>query len=232
LLSAQDIAVLDNPAYAALTGPQAHSAVRSGRALRFPDDVSPFMALPADALPQDWSDARRLVPDAGAVGVLNPGDPLPDGWRSLYKMDGVQMIGVQTSAAPEPDAIRLGAEDVPEMLALVERTQPGPFLQRTIELGTYLGIRVDGALVAIAGERLHATGWTEISAVCTAPEHQGHGYASRLVRALLVGIEARDERPFLHTLKTNATAIRLYEHLGFELRRELAIVVVTPLDQG
>jgi predicted GNAT family acetyltransferase len=86
-------------------------------------------------------------------------------------------------------------------------------------MGTYLGIRYDGELVAMAGERFHPPGWTEISAVCTAPEHRGHGLATRLVRALVHGIRARGETPFLHAAGTNVTAIRLYESLGFRLRR-------------
>jgi predicted GNAT family acetyltransferase len=113
---------------------------------------------------------------------------------------------------------------VPDMLALVEQTKPGPFFQRTIEMGTYLGIRHDGRLVAMAGERLHLTGWTEISAVCTAPDFRGHGLAGRLVRDLVHQIRGRDETPFLHSAATNTNAIRLYEAMGFRLRREVMFV--------
>jgi predicted GNAT family acetyltransferase len=114
------------------------------------------------------------------------------------------------------------------MLDLVRRTDPGPFLERTIELGDYVGIRRDGQLVAMAGERLHFDGWTEISAVCTAPSDRGHGLASRLVGALIAGIQQRSERAFLHVLTTNTSAIRLYEELGFRVRRSLTISVLTP----
>jgi predicted GNAT family acetyltransferase len=106
------------------------------------------------------------------------------------------------------------------MLALVERTKPGPFRARTIELGTYLGIRRDGALVAMAGERLHPPGWTEISAVCTDPAFRGQGLATRLVLAVAAGIRARGDVPFLHAAATNTNAIRLYESLGFRLRQQ------------
>jgi predicted GNAT family acetyltransferase len=219
--------VLDNPAYAALTGPQAHLARRSGRAVRFLDDVSPFMAFPGPASAQDWRDAELLVPPGTGAGVIDEVTPLPEGWSSPARFDCAQMIGVRTRGALEPDALVLTDDDVPEMLGLVSRTEPGPFMPRTIEMGTYLGVRSEGELVAMAGERLHLDGWTEISAICTAPEHRGNGYAARLTRAVIAGIEARGERPFLHAVRTNATAIRLYERLGFELRRELSIVVVT-----
>jgi predicted GNAT family acetyltransferase len=105
------------------------------------------------------------------------------------------------------------------MLDLVGRTKPGPFLPRTVELGTYLGIRRDGALVAMAGERLHPPGWTEISAICTDEAFRGQGLATRLVHAVAAGIRERGETPFLHASADNTNAIRLYESLGFRLRR-------------
>jgi predicted GNAT family acetyltransferase len=114
------------------------------------------------------------------------------------------------------------------MLELVRQTDPGPFLDRTIELGDYVGIRRHNQLVAMAGERLRLDGWTEISAVCTAPTHRGRGMASRLVGALKAGIQHRSERAFLHVLTTNTNAIRLYEELGFRVRRPLTISVLTP----
>ena len=101
------------------------------------------------------------------------------------------------------------------MSALVELTQPGPFEARTIEMGTYLGVRNDGELVAMAGQRMRLEGYTEISAVCTHPEHQGHGLAGLLVERLVDEIHGRDEVPFLHAASHNATAISRYRSLGF-----------------
>jgi predicted GNAT family acetyltransferase len=117
--------------------------------------------------------------------------------------------------------VELGADSVPEMLDLVGRARPGPFWPRTREMGTYVGIRENGRLVAMAGERLRPPGWTEISAVCTAPEARGRGHAARLVRALAARIEARGERPFLHVAEENAGAVALYERLGFEVRKRV-----------
>ena len=108
------------------------------------------------------------------------------------------MVAEAVAAAPDPEAVRLGAADVPEMLALIEQTNPGPFLPRTVEMGTYLGIRRQGRLIAMAGERLHPPGFTEISAVCTDAAFRGEGLATRLVLAVAHGIRARGETPFLH----------------------------------
>jgi predicted GNAT family acetyltransferase len=120
----------------------------------------------------------------------------------------------------------LNISHVDEMLALVELTKPGPFSRRTPELGSYLGIHEGGQLVAMAGERLRLTGYTEISAVCTRPESRGRGYASSLVSALIQKITERDETPFLHVRTENVQAIRVYEKLGFKTRRIINIALV------
>jgi ribosomal protein S18 acetylase RimI-like enzyme len=138
------------------------------------------------------------------------------------KLPGVQMIATDAlESRPDPEALLLGSGDVEEMLDLVARTKPGPFLPNTYELGTYLGLRREGALVAMAGERMHPEGWTEISAVCTDPAFRGQGLAARLIRAVAHVIRDRGERPFLHTAANNVNAIRLYESMGFVLRRSL-----------
>ncbi|MFF3615269.1 GNAT family N-acetyltransferase [Streptomyces sp. NPDC002580] len=210
---------LDNPALGSLTGPHAHFAERRGRVLRYPADVSPWLALPDEPDADDWADLAVLVGPGGEAPLAGYVGRTPDGWEVTFSIDGVQLVDDGLAAAPDAEAVRLGPADVPEMLDLVERTRPGPFLRRTVELGTYLGIRRDGVLVAMAGERLHPPGWTEISAVCTDPAHRGEGLASRLILAVAHGIRERGETPFLHTAAGNSTAIRLYESLGFRLRR-------------
>jgi ribosomal protein S18 acetylase RimI-like enzyme len=211
--------VLDNPAWAALTGPHTRFAERLGRAARYPAEVAGFHALADATDPRAWADLASLVGPGATVAVA--GAPLEAfaGWSTAGSVAGVQMIDVALRAAPDPGAVLLTAVDVPEMLDLVGRCRPGPFLPRTIELGRYLGIRRRGRLVAMAGERLHPPGWTEISAVCTDPAYRGRGLATRLIRAVAAGIRARGETPFLHTGAANTTAIRLYESIGFRLRR-------------
>jgi ribosomal protein S18 acetylase RimI-like enzyme len=226
-MSATDEALLDNPGYASLCGPHAHLAQVRGRARRYPADVAPFLGLPTPPTAQDWQDAADLVPSGTYVAGRYGDAPQPDGWKAVQAFELVQMIEERVAGAECADAVPLGPADVPDMLELVAQTEPGPFLARTIELGDYLGIRRDGALIAMAGERFHVHGWTEISAVCTKPEHRGEGLASRLMGALIAGIHRRSERAFLHAMSTNTGAIRLYESLGFRVRQHATLTVVT-----
>lgn len=213
---------LDNPAWAALNGAHAGLAIGSGGALRYPADVSPFFGLPGEPDADAWAGAAELAGPGGTVLLAgNPAAP-PANWTIDMDLPGVQLTGEQVPGAADPEAVRLGEADVPEMLDLVSRTKPGPFEQRTVLLGGYLGIRRGGALVAMAGQRMRPEGWTEISAVCTDPDHRGHGYARRLVGAVAADIRARGDLPFLHAAAENETAVGLYLAMGFRLRRTLS----------
>ncbi|MEV6212075.1 GNAT family N-acetyltransferase [Kitasatospora sp. NPDC051914] len=219
MTTSYDTHPLDNPVRSALDGPHARFAGRRGRVLHYPADVTPFLGLPQAPEAADWAAAAAVVGPGGHVVTAGVSAPPPEDWRVTFRVEGIQLVDAGVAAAPDPEAVRLGPADVPEMLALVERTRPGPFLPRTVELGTYLGIRVGGSLVAMAGERFHPPGHTEISAVCTDDGHRGRGLATRLVHAVAAGIRARGEVPFLHVAEDNTGAVRLYESLGFRARR-------------
>jgi len=210
--------ILDRAAWYSLSGPHAHLAEIHGLARRYPTDISPFNAVADESNSQAWSDLHQLIGDDGFAIVVAQDFTVPNGWKIEQKFPGVQMSGEKVIGVSDPDLIPLTTADVPEMLDLIARAQPGPFLPRTIELGGYLGIRVDGKLVAMAGRRLNPPGWVEISAVCTDEEHRGKGYAARLVLAVAAGIQESGQVPFLHTSGTNVNAIRLYEKLGFNIR--------------
>lgn len=217
--------VLDNPVWAALTGPHRHLAEILGGAARYQPDVSPFTALADPGDPRGWEDLARLAGPGATVFFM--GVPaVPEDWETVESGYGVQLVATTLRAEPEPEALLLGPADVPEMLELVDRTKPGPFLPRTIELGAYYGIRRDGRLIAMAGERLRLPGWTEISAVCTDTAYRGHGLATRLVRHAAVGIRERGDTPFLHASEANPGAVRLYESIGFVLRRRTLFSLV------
>lgn len=159
-----DYTVLDNPAWSALTGAHAHLAEGNDLARRYPADVSPFAAVRSWDDPGVWDAVIELV----GYDAEFPGPPesvaLPPGWVRGEPFQGVQLVETERlHGRPDDEAVLLGAADVPEMLDLVARAQPGPFLPRTYQLGRYVGIRRDGRLAAMAGERLQPAGWTEIS---------------------------------------------------------------------
>lgn len=205
--------MLENPVWAALSGPQACFAEASGDAACYSPDVAPFAALADPGDPAGWGDLANLTRSALLTGPALSAGP---GWEAVSRTPGVQMVGRAMTGVSDPEAVPLSETDVPEVLDLVERAQPGPFRKRTIALGRYLGIRVDGRLVAMAGERFRLPGWTEVSAVCTDPDFQGQGLGARLTLAVAAGILERGELPFLHAAADNERAIRLYERLGFE----------------
>ena len=232
---ARDTDPLDNPAYAALTGPHRRFAEAIGAGvLRYPAEVCPFFGVPYPI--PDWRDPELAAAIRGRavtmIGQTAESD-MPSDWTPVFEGAGVQMvlddaastIGTPPAAArfledhPAVEVLRLGDDDVPDMLDLVARTQPGPFEARTIDMGFYLGVRDEGKLVAMAGERLRPPGWTEISAVCTDPAYRGRGLAAMLVLRVAQQIRERGDGPFLHSAASNTNAIGLYEHLGFRLRR-------------
>ncbi|WP_229745805.1 GNAT family N-acetyltransferase [Rhodococcoides trifolii] len=228
----RDYSPLDTPVRSALDGAHSRFRVTHGNVAGYQRDVAPFIAHPLLMADDDWADLAALGGPGVTLPLIELENPTPpSGWRLVSQFGLVQMTGELFATAPEPDATRLGRSDVPDILDLVARTKPGPFLDRTIELGTYLGIRRDGRLIAMAGERMHPAGWTEISAVCTDPDFRGEGLATRLMRAVGAGIVARGETPFLHASAANVGAIRLYTQLGFDLRKESVMTIVeTPRD--
>ncbi|MGP9694212.1 GNAT family N-acetyltransferase [Brachybacterium sp. AOP25-B2-12] len=222
-----DTTVLDNPAWSSLTGAHAHLAIGNDEVRHYPEDVSPFVGIRDLADPGVWDAILEVFGHDAVVGVSHADPVLPEGWEWEFRVPGVQLI--QTDALvtrPDPEAVELGADDVADMLALIERNRPGPFEQRTRELGRYIGIRREGKLVAMAGERLHPAGWTEISAVAVDPDQRRQGLASRLVLDVAFHIQQRGDRAFLHTAESNTGAIAAYEKLGFALRRRLTFGAV------
>jgi predicted GNAT family acetyltransferase len=220
---------LDNVTWTALTTTQAHLAEANEFARRFPVDIGPLAGLKEPTEQAFNSLAALLNPGEAAALFLDRAQDPPSYLNVIATAPLLQMVQEEANNFSEGTShqlIELKADDIPEMIALTEMTKPGPFGTRTRELGTYLGIRESGNLVAMSGERLRVPGYTEVSAVCTHPEHTGRGYAAALMQAVMNGIRGRQETPFLHTRADNDRAIGLYERLGFKSRVLLHLVVV------
>jgi len=218
---------LDRPPWSALT--TSHSAFAAGNDLarRYRPEFSPLSAVREVSAPclQALSALMRPGEIFGVFAdapVAASGDLVEVVHRPLEQF----VYGAREVAAAREEVVRLTEADVPDMMALVKLTDPGPFAVRTIALGDYLGIRSGGRLIAMAGERMKFPGFTEISAVCTHPQHRGRGLAEALVRVLMRNILARGEVPFLHIFSDNASAHALYVKLGFTRRRSLVVSVL------
>ena len=214
---------LDNPIWNALTTRQENFATGDTVARKFPAEVTTLAGL-AEPTPESFAALGRVMAPGEVVGLflLRPAS-LPDGLSAMRELPLVQMWqenAPDSSSKQEQNwgGRELQEQDVPEMVALAKLTEPGPFGTRTRELGSYFGVRRNGQLAAMAGERLKLPGYTEVSAVCTHPEHTGHGYATRLVAEIAKRIRARGERPFLHVRQDNARAADIYQRLGFVQR--------------
>jgi ribosomal protein S18 acetylase RimI-like enzyme len=224
--------MLDNPIWNALSTAHAALAQGDGLARRYPPAVSPLAGL-SEPSPAAYAALARVVPVDGMVAFFfdTPADPPPE-WEVVHRDSLTQMVCRTPAPTAVDDRIEsLGASDLAAMMELTALTEPGPFGPRTPELGRYFGIRVDGRLAAMAGERLRLTGYAEVSAVCTHPAHRGHGYAAALVSSVMAGMVAGGETPMLHVRTANVVAIRLYQRLGFTTRRLFHLAVVKRLDR-
>jgi len=227
-LTQADVTKLDNPVWHSLCGPHAQlsESDATGSFKRYDPAVSVFAA--AERLDDEvWSAAAEFVGEGGvAVWFRSQVPPAPIGWTEEFRGLGVQMVANDLLPAPDLDWVELGGKDADQMLELTRLTEPGPFLARTVEMGTYRGVRRAGRLIAMAGQRFHPPGWTEVSAVCTHPDAQRQGLGAALTLSIAESIVERGDRPFLHALASNENAIRLYRALGFVVRCTVDVVAV------
>jgi ribosomal protein S18 acetylase RimI-like enzyme len=218
---------LDQPIWSALTTRQQALAEGGDLARRYPFAIAPFAAM-VDTSPQSFTALGALM-SGSEVAVLFTPDPVapPAEFRIVFADTGEQMIGTPAeSAIRGVEVVTLGVDDAPAMVALTELTRPGPFTLRTHELGTFLGIRIDGQLVAMVGERMKPANYTEVTAVCVHPDHRGRGYGQVLLAEISRQIMARGEIAFLHVFSNNNSAIALYRRQGMEIRRRLHVTVL------
>ena len=218
---------LDRPIWHTLT--TRHAALGEGGPLarRFRPTVNLFGAA-ADDSAEAQAALLALVPDAGSLGLVEAATPpaLP-GTRITFQAVLFQML-LDTPLPPDPrtaDWVDLGEADAGDMLALATLTKPGPFFVETHRLGRFVGIRRDGRLVAMAGERMKVPGFSEVSAVCTHPDWRGHGFGSVVMRVVIDRILAAGEGVFLHAYPDNP-AVAMYRAMGFRVRREMTYTIV------
>lgn len=218
---------LSNPAWFALGDLQSRFNIGDDVLRYFPEEVSPFVGLP------NWDEAERAKMSAELPGgrlffiMLEPKVIIPDEFQIKVTMPLYQMVCETPVPVAMDEVIRpLTESDVPQMLSLTSLTRPGPFAKRTIEFGNYVGIFEGEKLIAMGGERLQVPGYTEVSAICTHPDHQGRQLATKILSHVSEGIKARGEIPFLHTKTDNTPALRVYEKLGYRKSRDIYFAII------
>jgi ribosomal protein S18 acetylase RimI-like enzyme len=220
--------ILDNPAWNGLNTGNRQFAIGTEKIKYFRNDVSRFAAMQTNSALNNQALFQSL--DPGSTIAVFSTSPLKKTapFQEINRIRVIQLLYEAPLPAPVTDIelVRLSEEHIPAMLALTQLTQPGPFLNRTIDFGNYYGIFKSGKLVAMSGQRLKPMPFVEISAVCCHPDHLGKGYASRLIQHQVRIIKEVRSYPFLHVTKGNKEAIKLYDKLRFTKRREMLINIL------
>jgi ribosomal protein S18 acetylase RimI-like enzyme len=223
--------LLDNPILNALLTEHESLALVDGLARRYPVAIGPLAGVP-DQSRASYDALSRLAGSGGLVALFLHDPPaLPKAW-SLFRGGILTQMICRRPNLDEASTLeegvtrrRLGSADVPAMKELAKLTEPGPFRERTIELGKFHGIFAGERLLAMAGQRTRVPGFVEVSAVCTHPESRGRGYAGIVMCEVIRDIADECRTPFLHAFDDNP-AIRLYERLGFTHRRSFHLAVI------
>jgi predicted GNAT family acetyltransferase len=212
---------LDNMAWSSLTNNHQHLGTIGKKAALYNPQVS-MIATVKEETHEAFAELAELATPGVPVALVgnNSPDNHPD-WMVIRNAEVHQMTRDTPLESTEMDFVTLTATDVPQMLELVELTKPGPFSPRTIEMGRYIGLKADGQLVAMGGERMKPVGYVELSAICTHPDFRGKGIAKAITGELTNSILERGLLPFLHVWVENKPAMKLYEKLGYEHRRNV-----------
>jgi predicted GNAT family acetyltransferase len=215
--------------WSALTTRQAHLAQGDPNTAIRIDPAYGLFAAAADSGPAAQAALSAFIPEAGVIGLVEPGPVVPPPGAAIASAAlCVQMTVTRLTPAPAPtfQIVDLGEAEAPQMLALATLTEPGPFFARTHRLGRFIGVKVDGRVVAMAGERMRPEGFTEASAVCTHPDFRGRGYAAGLLRRVVQRILDDGEAAYLHAYAHHAATIALYEGLGFKGRANVTYTLL------
>ncbi len=215
--------LLQNPVYHALLTGDQHLSFGNEQVKFYDEEVSPYVGF-AEDYTNGFNDLYELLPTGRRILYARPTSvPIPQGWQLQHEIKGLQFVyeGSNHFNTDFSNIHPLTETHIDQMIELVKLTKPGPFGRRTIDFGSYFGIFDKNKLVAMTGQRLHVANYTELSAVCTHPDHLGKGYASALMQHQMQIILNNGQHPFLHVRDDNERAIAVYERLGFKVSRTM-----------
>ena len=211
---------LDNPAWHALNSKHKDFAIGTAQAKRYSPEIVSFIGFEQSPDPLD-----PFIKEDESFFIIGDLPPLPAHWEMQHDLVCLQMVCEKSIMAGDAPVIEV-LSDSQEMYELVTKVQPGYYLPGTHRMGDYFGIRQEGKLVAMAGERMRLDGFTELSAIVTLPEFTGRQYARHLITHLVNRNLAAGNIPFLHVSQSNERAIGLYERLGFVTRRKISFYLI------
>jgi ribosomal protein S18 acetylase RimI-like enzyme len=213
---------LDNPFWSSLRSRHRGLALGVGGVARYPPQFAPFFGVAGAGVDAAAGLAALVAPGESVLLLGVAPQPVPDGCHLEAFEDLAQMTCTQRIPVIDgPDIVELSAAHRADVLALIALVYPHYFRERTMELGRYFGIYQGDRLAAMIGERLGSDAHQEMSAICTHPDFNGRGYARRLTAFLGNDTLDRGRTPFLHVSHENVRAKRLYEQLGYRLRRDI-----------
>jgi predicted GNAT family acetyltransferase len=213
-----------NPVWHALQTKHRHFALSSGEAARYPADVAPFAAVASPDIAALQA-LHSLLEPRESVWLIGETYPTISSLVCEANLDCLQMVlpeGVPPPALSQ-EIVPLSSANAQEMVALTDIAFPGFFRSRTCEMGTYYGIRFNGELIAMGGERLTLDGYPEISGICTHPAHRGKGHAASLIWQLVRNHRRDALVSWLHVSTDNHHAIDLYRKMGFNVVRKVTL---------
>ncbi len=215
--------LLQNPVFNALNTGDAALGYGTGDVKYFDTTVSPFIGI-RSGYESGFDELHVLLPEERCILHATPAHiPIPEQWLLIEKVEGIQMVfsgnSCELSVGMQPTP--LTGKDVDAMVGLARLTKPGPFDKGTISFGNYHGFFHGDQLIAMTGQRLHPYPYSEVSAVCTHPDHLGKGYAEALVRHQTRFILTHEQIPFLHVRGDNLRAIKLYERIGYTFQQPM-----------
>lgn len=219
---------LDNPAYYGMISGNRDLSLGTEGVRYFPASVSPFVGM-ADHGAERFGELAGMLPRGQVAAVATAAEiVIPSAWKVVQHGMGLQMMGEGVAAAETGDweFVPLRVEHVPQMVALAKLTNPGPFAERTIEFGNFVGVFDGERLMGMSGHRLHPVPYIEVSGVCVHPDYSGRGLGGALTLYQVEKIREMGELPILHVWASNTRAIGVYESLGFVTRTALHFNII------
>ncbi|HNV70077.1 MAG TPA: GNAT family N-acetyltransferase [Candidatus Ozemobacteraceae bacterium] len=168
---------------------------------------------------------------------ITPGAELAfaEGYQLKPHGDHLKMslrVPAMVAVVEETRAVRLGPENLAEVLNLYKVAYPGNWFDpRMLETREYFGIREGGQLVSIAGVHVYSATQrvAALGNITTHPAHRKRGLAKIVTRKLCSSLLEKVDYIGLNVAADNQAAIGVYRKLGFEVvapYREYAVAKV------